>query len=184
MIIETERLRLRPFREADFPVITAYATDPVFYQYLPIEEQTEETLRIFFAERMADQEQKSKTRRTFAVALKADDRIFGTIRLGIFDEKERFADIGYAMDLARQGHGFMAEAVQRVLYYGFLELDMLQIWATVDKENSRSWKLMESLGMRRSSGLPLGLDFPSGFEQDFAYSISKTEFTQSKTSEY
>lgn len=172
MILETKRLRLRPFREADYADILAYGLDPEFYRYLPIKEQTAETLRIFFDERMADQKQQSTTRLTFAVALKTDAKIMGTIRLGIFDEKERLADIGYAMDLARQGHGFMTEAVQRALQYCFLELGISQVWATVDKENTKSWKLMERIGMRRSSNLPSGLEFPAGFEQDYAYSIS------------
>ncbi|USG60474.1 GNAT family N-acetyltransferase [Sneathiella marina] len=180
MILETSRLRLRPFRETDYSDILAYGTDPNFYQYLPVEEQTEETLRLFFDERMADQEQQSKSRVTFAVALTTDDKILGTIRLGVFDEEKRFADIGYAMNLARQGNGYMTEAVQRVLQYSFLELGLLQIWATVDKDNSRSWKLMERLGMTRVGNLPVGLEFPSGSERDFVYCISSYDFIEPK----
>lgn len=176
MILESKRLQLRPFRETDYPDILAYGLDPEFYRYLPIEEQTAETLRIFFDERMADQEQQSKKRVTFAVALNSDDKIIGTIRLGVFDEEERFADIGYAMDLAQQGRGYMTEAVLRALQYCFLDLGMSQIWATVDEDNSRSWKLMERLGMKRFDELPPGLDFPSGPERDYAYCISKTDY--------
>jgi len=178
MILESQRLRLRPFRETDFPDILAYGLDPEFYRYLPIEEQTAETLRIFFDERMADQEQQSNERITFAVALNSDDKIIGTIRLGVFDKEERFADIGYAMDLAQQGRGYMTEAVKCVLHYCFLELRLVQIWATVDKDNSKSWKLMDRLGMRRFDELPAGLEFPSKPELDYAYCISKTDYTQ------
>lgn len=178
MILESERLRLRLFRETDYLDILAYGLDPEFYRYLPIKVQTTETLRIFFDERMADQEQQSKKRVTFAVALNFDDKIIGTIRLGVFDEEERFADIGYAMDLAQQGRGYMTEAVRRALHYCFLDLGMLQIWATVDKDNSRSWKLMDRLGMKRFDELPLGLDYPSGPGRDYAYCISKTIFMQ------
>lgn len=176
MILETERLLLRPFLEKDFADILNYGTDPDFYRFLPIEEQTEDTLRVFFDERMADQKQGTKSRHTFAVALKSSDKIIGTVRIGIFDEKNRIADMGYAMDLRCQGSGFMTEAVIQLLRYCFHDLQLAMVWATVDKENSKSWRLLERVGMARTDRQPSGLRVVSGPDQDFTYQISKSRY--------
>ncbi|PHQ70178.1 MAG: hypothetical protein COB93_06135 [Sneathiella sp.] len=176
MRLETERLTLRPLRDEDLPRIIEYGTKPEFYRYLPIETQTADTIRAFMKERMADQRAKSRTRVTFAVVPTETDEIIGTVRLGVFDEENGLADIGYAMDLTCQGEGYMTEAVRRMIAFGFIDLSLTVIWATVDKENTKSWKLLERLGLKRSLTPPDALRIVGGPENDYAYQISADNF--------
>jgi RimJ/RimL family protein N-acetyltransferase len=178
MVLESERLLLRPFLEKDLADILVYGTEPNFYKFLPIEEQTEETLRAFFDERMADQIDEVNSRFTFAVALKPSNQIIGTLRIGIFDEQNRIADLGYAMDLRRQGSGFMTEAVRRLLWYCFGELNLTMLWATVDKQNNKSWRLLERVGMVRSKDQPSELRVDPDPERNFVYQLSKSRYLQ------
>jgi len=177
MRLETERLILRPFRDDDLPRIIAYGTVPEFYRYLPIETQTEETIRTFMKERMADQRENSRTRVTFAIAPKETDGIIGTVRLGVFDDAEGLADIGYAMDLSCQGNGYMTEAVRKVMNFGFSELSLSAIWATVSKDNAKSWMLLERLGMTRVAVPPESLREVGGPENDYVYQTSSAKFS-------
>ncbi|MEX0583742.1 MAG: GNAT family N-acetyltransferase [Sneathiella sp.] len=176
MRLETERLVLRPFCDEDLPRIIKYGTKPEFYRYLPIDVKTEETIRTFMKERMRDQREKSKPRVTFAVAPKETDEIIGTVRLGVFDAENGLADIGYAMDLTFQGNGYMTEAVRRMIRFGFSDLYLAEIWATVDKENIKSWKLMERLGMERALKSPEALRIVGGSKKDYIYQISADRF--------
>ncbi len=176
MKLETDRLILRPFLETDLPHMIEYATRPEFYQYLPIEDQTEETIRAFFDERMDDQKSRSATRYTFAVALKENDRIVGTIRLEVFNEKDREADIGYALDMTYEGNGLMSEAVHQVFNHAFEALSITKIWATVHRRNEKSWKLLVNSGMHRSD-IPR-IDTPTfdDLENQFDFVLSADAF--------
>ncbi|MBL4908189.1 MAG: GNAT family N-acetyltransferase [Sneathiella sp.] len=166
MKLETQRLVLRPLQKTDLPRMIDYATKPEFYQYLPIENQTEETIRTFFKERMKDQKNGSATRHTYAVALKQTDHIIGTIRLEIINKEKRIADIGYAMDLSYQGKGLMSEAVHQIVQHAFSTLGISTIWASVLKINVKSWKLLERIGMQRSAASPLKSDLSEGGRED------------------
>jgi RimJ/RimL family protein N-acetyltransferase len=62
--IETERLILRLFQRDDLPHMQRYATRPAFYRYLPIVEQTPESVAAFLEVRIAVQESPLGTRIT------------------------------------------------------------------------------------------------------------------------
>lgn len=176
MRLETERLVLRDFREEDLAEILKYALEPEFYRYLPVQKQTVETLTAFFKERKKDQEDGVANRRTFAVALKEPDRIIGSIRMGIFDEQEGRADLGYTLNLACQGKGYMTEAINRALAYGFADKGLTEVWAVAHKENVRSWTLMQRLGMRLQREAPLQDLVPEPRDDQVIYRILREEF--------
>ncbi|MCR9213239.1 MAG: GNAT family N-acetyltransferase [Proteobacteria bacterium] len=176
MRLETKRLVLRHFNDTDLAEIFKYALDPEFYRYLPVKKQTAETLTAFFGERQKDQLDKVTNRLTFAVAEKESDRIIGSVRLGIFDEEGKKADMGYAMNLSCQGQGLMTEALIRALEYSFLDLSLLEIWAVAHKDNVRSWKLMERLGMRPQASAPLEELVPDPTQDQVIYRLLSKEF--------
>ncbi len=176
MRLETERLVLRHFEETDLSEIFKYALDPEFYRYLPVQKQTAETLTAFFRERQKDQRDKVTNRLIFAVAIKESNRIIGSIRLGIFDEPGKRADMGYAMNLGHQGNGLMTEALERALEFAFADLELKEIWAVAHKDNVRSWKLMERLGMRPQMSAPLDELVPDPDQDQVIYRLLPKEF--------
>ncbi len=166
MQFRTERLLLRPLKISDLPDMIEYATKPEFYRYLPVQNQTAETIEAFFDERMKDQENTVSTRYTFAVALAETDQIIGSLRNEMQDQKRNIADIGYTLDQRFEGNGYMTEAVSRLLTFGFDTFRASEIWAQVHKENEKSWRLLERLGMLRAD-LPKSLKNRfSGIHQD------------------
>ena len=56
------------------------------------------------------------------------------------------AIVGYSLDGGFQGHGYMTEALEAVIEYGFEELDLHRLMANFRPENGRSGAVLERLG--------------------------------------
>ena len=149
MRLETDRLVLRPLEEADLPHMQRYAVRPDFYRYIPIAEQTPESVAEFLRGRLERQRDPESEGWTLAVVPRAVGHIIGGVRLTVQDRTHRQADLGFSLDSEFHGRGFMTEAVKAVFAAGFRDLDLHRIWATADVDNVRSWQLMERVGMVR-----------------------------------
>ncbi|MDJ0894348.1 MAG: GNAT family protein [Alphaproteobacteria bacterium] len=149
MELSTDRLLLRPFKASDLPHIQRYAMRPEYIRFLPRPVQTAESVAAYLNERLQEQRQQNGGRFHFAIEPKGSKRVVGAIRLTVLDPVHRQAELGYAMDSAVEGRGFMTEAVKRILEFGFNELDLHRISAGVDVDNDRSWRLLERAGMTR-----------------------------------
>jgi RimJ/RimL family protein N-acetyltransferase len=145
-MIRTERLLLRPLHQADLPHMQQYATRPEFYHYLPIVEQTPDTVAAFLEQQLAETKEIEKQHWVFAVEPHGAGHLIGTVRLGITKDY-RTADIGYGLNGDFQRLGYMTEAVRAVLNFGFGELGLHRIWATTDVENVASCRVLEKVGM-------------------------------------
>jgi RimJ/RimL family protein N-acetyltransferase len=61
------------------------------------------------------------------------------------------AELGGVLDPAHSGHGYATEAVRELLRYSVEDLGLRRITATCFLDNDASWRLMESVGMRREA---------------------------------
>src|SRR5919202_2347258 len=123
--IETQRLRLRPFVQADWQAIHAYTADPEVMTYMldldgPL---TEEQARQFVAENMGDEA------RAVAVTLKPDNQLIGHL---VFHPwfAPRTYEIGWLLGKAYHGQGYATEAAVCMLKYRFGELLFHSVIAT------------------------------------------------------
>jgi RimJ/RimL family protein N-acetyltransferase len=149
MILQTGRLRLRPFRSDDVEDIVAYSTKPEFIRYLPLPPQTRESAAAFVSRVVADGQPDSRSDWLFAIQVGEAPRLIGTIRVGIREPEHRQGDVGYAVHPDHWGKGYATEALARVLSFGFEDLSLERIWATADVLNVASWRVMEKAGMQR-----------------------------------
>ncbi|QSB09811.1 GNAT family N-acetyltransferase [Lysinibacillus fusiformis] len=76
----------------------------------------------------------------FAIADKSTDEVIGTIFLSEFVGKR--AEIGYELSERYWHRGIMTEAVNEILSFGFNQLGLVRIQATVATENIASKKLL------------------------------------------
>ncbi len=79
----------------------------------------------------------------WAITLKADTKLIGTICLWNITTDGSKAEIGYELLPRYQGKGFMQEAVTAVLAYGFEHLKLDVIEAVVHPDNMKSLKLLQ-----------------------------------------
>lgn len=79
--------------------------------------------------------------------------IIGTVTLFHLDFDHRRAEVGYALDRAHWGKGYMGEALEALLGYSFGVLDLHRIEADVDPRNAASIRTLERLGFQREGYL-------------------------------
>lgn len=142
-MIETPRLRLRRFRATDVDDALAYRNDVEFARYLPHVPQpfTREHAEAFVAQNMTEP---WETLPTFAIEL--DGRLIGTVNFDI-DRPGRSAMVGYALARAHWGRGFATEATRAGIAWLLATHELERLWASADRDNLRSRRVLEKLGM-------------------------------------
>ena len=143
--LDTARLTLRPPRrgdEADLYAIHAdaevmrYFSEPPWTDPARAARQIDED-----AARFANEESFR-----FAIILKETGRQIGNCTLYALHRQNRRADMGYALARAHWGLGYMSEALQALLAFGFTELDLHRVEADVDPRNAASATALTRLG--------------------------------------
>jgi len=141
--LETARLRIRPYSEADIPELlpligareVAATTLRIAHPY------TVEDAKAFLA--LAQEPDKL----WLAVTLRSDGRQIGGIGLRI-DEQHQHAELGYWLGVPYWGQGYATEAATEMLRYGFEDLGMHRIFASHFAHNPASGRILRKLGMR------------------------------------
>ena len=82
----------------------------------------------------------------WAITVKGNNKLIGTICIWNIDREENKAEIGYVLHPAYCGKGFMSEAVAAVIQYGFGKMKLRCLDAVVHPENKRSIILLERNG--------------------------------------
>ena len=143
--LETARLVLRPFTEADAADLYAYAGDPrvgppAGWQPHGSVEESREIIRTVFSDPLA-----------MALELKETGRVIGSA--GFVDRHRAElpgpdGEIGYALSPVYWGRGLMPEAVNELLRFGFEELGLETVWCGHYDFNHKSRRVVEKCGFR------------------------------------
>lgn len=147
-MIETERLILRPWQEADAEALYRYASDPDIGPVAgwPPHASVEESLEVIRTVFAAPE--------TYAVVLKATGEpvgccgIMSTDSLHTADMTEREAEIGYWIGKPYWGQGLIPEAVRALLSRSFNELGLDAVWCGYYEGNSKSKRVCEKCGFK------------------------------------
>ena len=141
--LETVRLLIRPFQEEDADAFFACCQNPNlgnnagWAPHKTIEESREILQNVFIGQE-----------NIWAMILKDAQQLIGSI--GIVPDPKRenpqVRMLGYWLDAAHWGKGYMTEAVQAILNYGFNELQLSLITANCYPHNKRSQQVLERNG--------------------------------------
>lgn len=143
-ILETKRLTLRNFREADIPeLIPLIGSREVAATTLRIPHPYTHHDAVEFLTAYA-----KGPDLVFAIVLRSQGRLCGGIGLHPENQHQR-AELGYWIGLPYWGNGYATEAAQAVLRYGFEQLKLNRIFASHFRENRASQRVLTKLGMRR-----------------------------------
>lgn len=145
MMLETERLLLRPWRESDAEDLYRYASDPKvgpvagWPVHTSVENSREIIRDVFSAEE------------TYAVCLKRDRRAIGSIGL-IPPEQTQVAalptemEIGFWIGVPFWGRGYIPEAVREIQRHAFEDLGCTALWCGYYDGNGKSKRVQEKCG--------------------------------------
>lgn len=149
-ILETPRIYIRPWRITDLDDFYEYASIDGVGQmagWKPHDnkEESREILNLFIEEK-----------KTFALELKENGKVIGSIGLEAYNEnkfdgdfiQKKGRELGYVLSKAYWGKGLVPEAVQEVIRYCFeeLSLDFLTVGHFIWNDQSR--RVIEKCGFR------------------------------------
>ena len=182
MIIETERLILRPFHESDAADVLEYLAEPAVNCFAcmklhSLEEASEEMKR-----------RAGETEYYFAIVEKASGKVIGEI--DGYPEQDPHDETSpgdtfspcWMLNKEYQGKGYAYEAAHAFLDYLFKQKGARRIYAYVEDYNLPSQRLCERLGMRREGLFMEFVSFVNNedgsphYENTMQYAILKREW--------
>ena len=145
--METERLVLRPWEDADAADLYEYARDPSIGPAAgwPAHASVEES-RATIHGVLAEPE-------TYALCLKETGRPVGSIALKLnghtdMTDRDDECELGYWIGRPFWGRGLVPEAVREVLRHAFEDLGIRCVWAGYYDGNDKSRRVQEKCGFR------------------------------------
>lgn len=149
VIAETERLLLRELQENDEQGMFELDSDPEVHKYVgnsPVESMDEIKEVIKFIQ----QQYKDNGVGRWAVIRKSDNTFLGWCGLKLFKNEINghidFYELGYRFQKQHWGNGYATEAAKASIEYGFNKLELNEIFAMTDPENSASNKVLLKSG--------------------------------------
>ncbi|GAT34439.1 protein N-acetyltransferase, RimJ/RimL family [Terrimicrobium sacchariphilum] len=149
--IETDRIRLRQWREEDFAPFAALTADPEVMRYFPATLSEEESSA--YAQRCHDLIAE-RGWGFWAAEEKQSGEFIGFLGLHIPTAPLPFmpcVEIGWRLARKWWGKGFATEGARGALEFGFRELDLDSIVSFTALVNTRSEAVMKRLGMQREA---------------------------------
>jgi len=141
--IETPRLKLRPYTEADIPeLLPLIGTREVAATTLRIAHPYTEQDANAFLELAKDPD-----KLWLAITLRSDGRQIGGVGLRV-EKQHQHAELGYWLGVPFWGHGYATEAAADILRYGFETLALHRIFASHFKHNQASGRILKKIGMK------------------------------------
>ena len=147
-VLETNRLILRPFREADGEAMYRnWASDPEVTRYLTWQPHAgPEVSRSICA--LWEKESEKPDFYQWAIVLKSLDEPIGSISVVEMDQRHAAAELGYCIGRAWWGQGLTPEALRAVLEHLIRKVGLHRVAARHDVNNPHSGRVMRKAGMR------------------------------------
>ena len=144
-MLETERLILRKWTDADAESLFKYAKDPDVGPIAgwPPHQSVEESLSIIRNVLGGDE--------CYAICEKENGRAIGAIELMLnghtdMTERDDECELGYWLGKPFWGRGYMPEAARELIRHGFEDLHMRAIWCRYYDGNQKSKRVQEKVG--------------------------------------
>lgn len=144
-MLETERLILRKWTDADAESLFHYAKDPAVgpaagWQPHQSVEESRNVIRNL-----------SNGAECYAICEKGSDEAIGSIELRLnghtdMTDRDDECELGYWLGKPFWGRGYMPEAAKEILRHGFEDLGMNVIWCGYYDGNQKSKRVQEKLG--------------------------------------
>ncbi|MDP9229869.1 MAG: GNAT family N-acetyltransferase [Bacteroidota bacterium] len=141
-LMTTERLSLRQIEQTDVNEIFFLRSDKKVMEFVdrpPCKSLEEASL---FIEKINGSEKNNEAIQ-WAITLKDETTLIGTICYWNLNKENYRAEIGYVLNPQYHGKGIMQEAMTTVLDYGFRIIKLHSIEANVNPDNESSIKLLE-----------------------------------------
>ena len=168
--IHTRHLVLRQLRPTDDKEIMVLRSNEKILQFLVIPRCNNLLEATQFIDKI-NNSIKNNESIYWGITGKDVDTLIGTICLWNISKQNFRAEIGYVLHPDFHGKGFMSEALDAVLDYGFTYMNLHSIEANVHPDNKQSIKLLEKKGFVKEAHLKENVFFEGNFLDTAIYSL-------------
>ncbi|PQP80912.1 N-acetyltransferase [Paenibacillus sp. PCH8] len=149
----TERLVLRSLRPSDYSTLSELFSDPQVIRYVNRGSQPT-PIR---ARRLLNQIRSSSAKLDslhYGICWRGKEQVIGITSFQHWNDQNGTAQIGYILNRSCWGKGVATEAVQRLLQFGFADLDLRRVEARCYEANVSSERILCKIGMSFERTLP------------------------------
>ena len=150
-VISTARLQLMPLEHTNAEQVLFLRSDEEVTRYIERKRPSKLDEALEFIDKI-QAEYKKKESVSWAIHLKDEPLMIGSICLWNFSADRKTAEVGYDLHPLQQNKGIMNEALRAVLDFGFQELQVHTVKAYTHRANENSKKLLFKNGFRINSG--------------------------------
>lgn len=175
MTIDTPRLLLRPLVMDDKVDFFNYRSDVITNKYqgwIPKVIADAEA----FINKQPTEFNISETWFQLAIIENISSEFIGDIGVRFIDEENFQVEIGCTLRKKSHGKGYAVESLDSLFTYLFNELNKHRITTSIDPENTKSIKLIETLGFRKEAHFKQSLFINNKWVDDLVYSILASEW--------
>ena len=166
----TDRLRFRPFTDADLDALNAMWSHPQVGPWIGGTHASRDQSAGVLAEHV--RHQRAHGFGFWAGEDRETGELLGEVGLMLFEGHGPEIEIGWCFTPDSWGRGLAREAAAKWLEIGFAELGLERIIAVILPENERSIRLAKSLGMRAA-----GMRYAYGSEH-LVFELGRAEFSR------
>ncbi len=173
--LETERLVLRRITPEDADCLYELYADEQVTRFIDIDTFTSQQQATELLEWL-DRFIAGGSGYRWGIYPKETNHLVGTCGYHRWDRANFRAEIGYDLGSDHWGQGYMREALQEVLSYGFAKMGLNRVEALVDLRNIRSQNLLQGMGFRFEGILRQHSYWRGRYFDDMSYSLLRREW--------
>lgn len=172
-LLITDKLLLRQVNESDVNEVYFLRSDERVLKFLDRAPAKSPEEALIFIEKINDLE-KSNEAVTWAITLKEDTKLIGTIGFWNIQKEHNRAEIGYVLHPDFHSKGIMQEAMTEVIKFGLQVMKLHSIEANTNPDNTASIKLLERNKFIREGYFRENYFFAGKFYDSVIYSLLAT----------
>jgi RimJ/RimL family protein N-acetyltransferase len=177
--IETERLLLRKYENGDVEDIVAYSIGADYWLARNMDwEPTTDGVKAYYEPGRDIYPETYPEWLNLVIELKAESKVVGNVGIGVTSKEQGQASVGWLLGCQYQGQGIATEAAKAIVTFGFEAMGLHRIYARTGNLNTRSWRLMERIGMRREAHLRQSHTVKGQWDDEYIYAVLADEWRQ------
>lgn len=178
-VLESQRLRFRSFSPGDAGRYYQLRSDPRVMEFVDAVYTSNELEALGKIQEISDDYRLQKGL-NWVITLKENDQMIGYIGYWRIMKEHLRAEIGYLLDATHWGRGFMFEAAETILDFGFNIMNLHSVEANVNVDNERSIQLLDRLGFVKEAHFRENYLFKCRFLDSLIYSLLESDFKERK----
>lgn len=148
VILETDRLRLRPITLEDVPMVfDNWVQDPEVARYVTWEVHRSQEVTEGYIGSLVAAYASQESSYDWGIEVKETGELIGSLSFVGVSDRDQVAELGYCLGRNWWGQGYMTEAVAEILRFAFEEVGFNRVQAVFDQRNPASGRVMEKVGM-------------------------------------